>query len=151
MRKPILIQEYIEQRIGPNPLKVYMESFQKHIESMRTGASSWKCSYCGEVGRGFSDMLSGRFKCFGCFFNEEFERVEKDPDMVKKVRVWNLRAAREKRLILEEWKNNVINPPITDGEPLMQTTNLTQEQKKELAKKLMDTIDLPVNSSETGL
>lgn len=146
MRKPILVQEYIEQRIGPNPLKVYMESFQKRMESMASGASRWKCSYCGEEGRGFSDMLSGRFKCFGCYYNEEYRRAENDPDMVKKIRVWNLRAAREKRLIEEEYKNNFINPPITDEEPWMQTTNLTQEQKEELAKKLMDTLDLPVKA-----
>jgi hypothetical protein len=65
--------------------------------------------------------------------------------MVRKVRVWNIRAAREKRLIVEEWKNNVINPPIIDEVPWMQSTNLTKEQKEELAMKLMSMIDLPVN------
>lgn len=108
MRKPILIEEYIEGRIGPNPLKVYMESFQKRMESMKSGASRWRCSYCGDIGRGFSDMLSGRFKCFSCYFNEEYSRVENDPDMVRKVRVWNLRAAREKRKLQEEWESHTL-------------------------------------------
>lgn len=143
MQRQLLMDEYIETRIGPNPLDAYMKAFQKHLEQMKNGASQWNCSYCGQYGRGFSDVMSRQFKCFNCFFKEEYERISNDPDMVKKVRVWNLRAAREKKLIEQEWKNNVINPPITDEEPWMQTTNLTQEQKEELARKLMNTLDLP--------
>lgn len=126
MQKPLLMYEYIEGRIGPNPLNAYMKEFQRHVESVRTGASRWKCSYCGVEGKGIFDVLSGRFKCFGCYTDEEYNRVSNDPDMVRKIRVWNLRAAREKKLIENEWKHNFINPPITDEELRMQTTNLTE-------------------------
>lgn len=102
------VNGYIESRIGPNPLEEYMKQYQLHLEHMQNGASHWKCSYCGQNGRGFSDVMSGRFKCFSCFFKEEYDRVSNDPDMVRKVRVWNLRAAREKKLIENEWNNNFI-------------------------------------------
>ena len=125
------VNGYIEGRIGPNPLNSYMNAFQKHLEQMKNGASRWKCSYCGEEGRGFSDVMSGRFKCFNCFFNEEYERISNDPDMVKKVRVWNLRAAREKRKIEEQLRADTI-------------FNMTNDSKEELATKLMNTLDLPV-------
>jgi hypothetical protein len=111
---------------------------------MRTGASNWRCSYCGQYGRGFSDVLSGRFKCFSCFFKEEYERVSNDPDMVKKVRVWNLRAAREKKAIENEWKKDRICSLIRDKVQLMQHY-ITDDEKEELARKLMNTLDLPVN------
>lgn len=145
MRKPLLIDEYLESLIGANPLKEYMKSFLRRLENQMMGASRWKCSYCGENERGYSDVMTGMFKCFKCIFREEYDRVENDPDMIRKVRVWNLRAAREKRLIQEEWKNNFINPPITDEEIRMQSTNLTQEQREEVARKLMSTLDMPVN------
>lgn len=146
MHKPLLLDEYIEGRIGPNPLNAYMKAFQRHIESMRTGASRWKCSYCGDEGKGISDVMSGRFKCFGCYMDEEYNRVSNDPDMIRKVRVWNLRAAREKKAIENEWKNDLICSPMRDEVPLMQHY-LTEDEKEELAKKLMDTLDLPVNES----
>lgn len=127
------VNGYIETRIGPNPLNEYMKGFQKYLERMQNGASRWKCSYCGEEGRGFSDVMSGQFKCFNCFFKDEYERVSNDPDMVKKVRVWNLRAAREKRKIEEQLRADTI-------------FNMTNDSKEELASKLMNTLDLPDNS-----
>ena len=127
------VNGYIEGRIGPNPLNAYMKEFQRHLEQMKNGASRWKCSYCGEEGRGFSDVMSGRFKCFNCFFKEEYERISNDPDMVKRVRVWNLRAAREKRKIEEQLRADTI-------------FNMTNDSKEELARKLMNTLDLPDNS-----
>ena len=127
------VNGYIESRIGPNPLDAYMKEFQRHLEQMKNGASTWRCSYCGQNGRGFSDVMSGSFKCFNCFFNEEYERISNDPDMVKKVRVWNLRAAREKRKIEEQLRADTI-------------FNMTNDSKEELARKLMNTLDLPDNS-----
>lgn len=64
--------------------------------------------------------------------------------MVRKIRVWNLRAAREKKAIENEWKNDLICSPMREEVPLMQHY-LTDEEKEELARKLMNTIDLPVN------
>lgn len=127
------VNGYIETRIGPNPLNEYMSQYQRHLEHMQNGASRWKCSYCGEEGRGISDVLSGRFKCFQCLYKEEYERAESDPTMVKRVRLWNLRAAREKRKIEEQLRTDTI-------------FNMTNDTKEELASKLMNTIDLPVNS-----
>ena len=139
------MNEYIESRIGPNPLDAYMRGYQSQLERQMSGAAYFRCSYCGENGRGYSDIVTGRFKCFNCFFKEEYNRVSEDPQMKKRVMVWNLRAAREKRKIEEEWKHNFINPPIQPEELAMNKIEWTEEERAEIARKLMNSIDPPDN------
>lgn len=138
-----LIDEYLETRIGPNPLNWYMKDYKKRLENHVLGVTRFRCSYCGGEGAGgVSDGFVGRFKCFNCFYNEELERVSNDPTMIKRVRVWNLRAAREKKKIEEEYKNNLLHPPIVVEEQLKQNY-LTESEKEEICRKLMATLDLP--------
>lgn len=113
--KPLLIGDYLESHIGPNPLNAYMKSFQRRLWNQMIGASRWKCSYCGENERGYPDVMTGMFKCFKCIFREEYNRVENDPDMIRKVRVWNLRSAREKRRIQEEWEAHTLGDLPVNG------------------------------------
>jgi hypothetical protein len=134
MVTPLLTDEYIASRIGPNPLEAYMKEFQRHLEKMSTGACQWHCSFCGQYGRGFSDVMSGSFKCFGCFFNEEYERVSNDAVMVKKVRLWNLRAARERHKMKEELEANMI-------------LNLTNDAKEVVAQKIYSNVEKTIDPS----
>lgn len=136
------------------------EEAKKRILALGLGGPR-TCGRCGQLRKGRLVVgFTGFFVCFNCLVKEEAKDLAETEEFIRKDKVWRIRKAREK------WMNKRVSEPIKSIDPRyltdelpykpiteapwMQTTNLTQEQKQELAKKLMDmieasSIDLPVN------
>lgn len=57
------------------------------------GSSYQTCNSCGEKGKGFSNLMEGTFTCVRCYVKKEAERLDSDPEWIRKERVWKLRRA----------------------------------------------------------
>jgi hypothetical protein len=53
----------------------------------------YECTFCGQRERGITNVVDGTFKCRLCLLNEEEQRLENDPDMIKQEKIWNMRMA----------------------------------------------------------
>lgn len=84
------------------------------------GSSYQTCDKCGEKGRGFSNLMEGTFTCLKCHMKKEGERLDSDPEWIKKEKLWKMRKARE------EWNSK---PTLLD---------MTKSEKEQLARKIYD-------------
>lgn len=59
------------------------------------GSSYQICDKCGRKDRGFSNLMEGSFTCVRCYIKKEAERLEADPEWMKKEKIWKMRQARK--------------------------------------------------------
>ena len=78
------------QEISPIVLELNM--IAKRAEDA-CGSSYQVCNECGWKGKGFSNLVEGTFTCIKCYVKKEAERLEADPEWMKKEKVWKLRRA----------------------------------------------------------
>ena len=102
-----------------SPIEIELQRIANRLESV-CGSSYQVCDKCGEKGRGFSNLMEGTFTCIKCHMKKEGERLDSDPEWIKKEKVWKLRRAREK------WNSK---PTLFD---------MTQSEKEQLARKIYD-------------
>lgn len=133
------------------------EEAKKRIAALGLGGPR-TCVRCGQLRKGrISDYRTSSygfdtkyFVCFNCLVKDESKALAESDEFIRKDRVWRIRKARE------IWMNKRISEPVksidpryladelpyqTRSEDLLMQNTLTEEEKEELAKKLMATLD----------
>jgi hypothetical protein len=130
------------------------EEAKKRIAALGLGGPR-TCGRCGQLRKGRLVVgFTGYFVCYNCLVKDEAKDLAETEEFTRKDKVWRIRKAREK------WMNKRVSEPVKSIDPryladelpyqprseeqLMQNP-LTEDEKEELAKKLMSIIDLPVN------
>jgi hypothetical protein len=93
----------VEQKYSPIERKL-MEYSEKINKAPTLSLTMYKCTFCGQRERGITNIFDGTFKCRQCLLKEEGQRLENDPDMLKRERIWNIRRARERYKLKETLK-----------------------------------------------
>jgi hypothetical protein len=75
-----------------SPIEIEIQRIANRLDKA-CGSSYQVCDKCGEKGRGFSDLMEGTFTCVRCYMKKEANRLDSDPEWIKKERVWKLRKA----------------------------------------------------------
>ena len=75
-----------------SPIQLEIKRISKRLDSA-CGSSYQTCTWCGGKGKGFSDLMEGTFTCIKCQMRKEIDRLDNDPEWIRKERVWNLRKA----------------------------------------------------------
>ena len=75
-----------------SPIELEIQRIVNRVEQA-CGSSYYYCNECGEKGKGFSNLKDGTFTCLRCYVKKEAERLDSDPEWIKKDKVWNLRRA----------------------------------------------------------
>ena len=101
-----------------SPIEQELQRIGYRLERACTSYS--ECSKCGEKRKGFCNLVKGTFTCIRCYIKKEAERLEADPEWMRKEKVWKMRKARE-----------VWNSKLT-------LFDMTQSEKEELARKIYD-------------
>lgn len=126
------------------------EEAKKRIAALGLGGPR-TCGRCGQLRKGRLVVgFTGYFVCFNCLVKDEAKALAESDEFIRKDRVWRIRKARE------IWMNKRISEPVksidpryladelpyqTRSEDLLMQNTLTEEEKEELAKKLMATLD----------
>lgn len=87
-------EEGIHSMITDNlsPIEIELQRIDNRLKSV-CGSSYQVCYKCGEKGRGISNLMEGTFTCLKCQMKTEAERLDSDPEWIKKEKVWKLRRA----------------------------------------------------------
>lgn len=129
------------------------EEAKKRILALGLGGPR-TCGRCGQLRKGRLVVgFTGYFVCFNCLVKDEAKALAESEEFIRKDKVWRIRKAREK------WMNKRVSEPIKSIDPryladelpykpiaeeqLMQNP-LTEDEREELAKKLISMIDMPV-------
>ena len=75
-----------------SPIELESQRIANRVEKA-CGSSYQVCNECGEKDRGFSNLMEGTFTCVRCYMKKEAERLDNDPEWMKKEKVWRLRRA----------------------------------------------------------
>lgn len=75
-----------------SPIEIEIQRIANRLESV-CGSSYQTCDKCGEKGKGFSNLMEGTFTCLKCHMKKEIDRLDNDPEWIRKERVWKLRKA----------------------------------------------------------
>ena len=75
-----------------SPIEIEIQRIANRLERV-CGSSYQTCDKCGEKGRGFSNLMEGTFTCLKCHLKKEADRLDNDPEWIKKEKVWKLRRA----------------------------------------------------------
>ena len=103
------------------------------------------CGRCGQLRKG--RILYGYteyFLCFNCLVKDEAKGISETEEFTRMDRVWNMRRARA------NWKRkNVVKSSYDDA--VREFPEMTLKEKEHLANKILKTMDMSINSTETGL
>lgn len=75
-----------------SPIEIEIKRISMRLDSA-CGSSYQRCTWCGEKGKGFSNLMDGTFTCIKCHMRKEIDRLDSDPEWIRKERVWKLRKA----------------------------------------------------------
>lgn len=75
-----------------SPIEYELQRIANRLQEA-CGTSYQICDQCGNKDRGFSNLMLGTFTCVKCYMKKEAERLDSDPEWIKKERVWKLRRA----------------------------------------------------------
>jgi len=75
-----------------SPIEIELQRIANRIDKA-CDLSYQVCNECGEKGKGFSNLMEGTFTCLRCHMKKEAERLDTDPEWIRKERVWKLRKA----------------------------------------------------------
>ena len=78
-----------------SPIELELQRIANRLKSV-CGSSYHVCDKCGEKGIGFSNLMEGTFTCLKCHIKKEGERLDSDPEWIRKERVYEMRRAKER-------------------------------------------------------
>lgn len=108
-----------------SPIEIELQRIANRLESV-CGSSYQVCDKCGQKGRGFSNLMEGTFTCLKCHMKKEAERLDSDPEWIKKERLFNMRQARNRYN-----ERNIRDTKLT-------LFDMSQSEKEELARKIYE-------------